>query len=91
MTSTRETSVQVEETLQHYRSLVQSELEKYLPDSEPAAYLYDLAREYPLRGGKGIRPALLLATCQAFGGSISEALPNAVAIELLHNCVVCCQ
>ncbi len=85
MISDEVTSTEIEETLQHYRTLVQSELERYLPDSEPAAYLYDLAREYPARGGKGIRPALLLATCQAFGGSISEALPNAVAIELLHN------
>jgi geranylgeranyl diphosphate synthase type II len=42
-------------------------------------------RDYPGRGGKAIRPGLCLATCVAFGGTIDEALPSAVAIELLHN------
>ncbi|MDP9106613.1 MAG: polyprenyl synthetase family protein [Candidatus Eremiobacteraeota bacterium] len=41
--------------------------------------------DYPLREGKGIRPALCLATCQAFGGTLAEALPSAVALELFHN------
>ena len=35
--------------------------------------------------GKGLRPALCIATCRAFGGSIEQALPSAVTIELLHN------
>ena len=35
--------------------------------------------------GKGLRPALCIATCRAFGGSIEQALPSAVSIELLHN------
>ena len=34
---------------------------------------------------KGIRPALCLATCGAFGGDEERALPSAAAIELLHN------
>ena len=41
--------------------------------------------DYPNRGGKALRPAILLATCQAFGGSMHEALGAAVSIELLHN------
>jgi len=32
-----------------------------------------------------LRPALLLATCSAFGGDVEDALPSAVALELLHN------
>ncbi len=36
-------------------------------------------------GGKRIRPALCLATCEALGGSIEEALDFALAVELLHN------
>ena len=43
------------------------------------------SRDYPARGGKGIRPALVLATCQAFGGSRREAIAPAATIELLHN------
>jgi geranylgeranyl diphosphate synthase type II len=42
-------------------------------------------RDYPSRSGKGLRPALLLATCRAFGGSVGEALGPAVAIEFAHN------
>jgi geranylgeranyl diphosphate synthase, type II len=41
--------------------------------------------DYPLRPGKGIRPALCLATCRAHGGRTEDALAAAVAIELLHN------
>lgn len=51
----------------------------------PAAYLYDLIADYTARRGKGLRPALLLATAAACGGSISAALPAAAALELLHT------
>lgn len=36
-------------------------------------------------GGKRIRPALCLFAAGAFGGSVQEALPGAVAVELVHN------
>ena len=36
-------------------------------------------------GGKRIRPVLTLMTCEMFGGSATEALPQAIAIELFHN------
>ncbi len=35
--------------------------------------------------GKMLRPALGLLSCEAAGGSIAQALPAAVAVELLHN------
>jgi geranylgeranyl diphosphate synthase type II len=56
-----------------------------LPDAEPHRWLYRLVRSYPSRPGKAIRPALCLATCQAFGGAREQAFPIAVVIELLHN------
>jgi geranylgeranyl diphosphate synthase type I len=37
------------------------------------------------RGGKLLRPALLLLCCQSAGGDWSSALPAAAAVELLHN------
>jgi geranylgeranyl diphosphate synthase, type II len=58
---------------------------EFLGPGEPSPYLYDLVREYPSRAGKGVRPALLLATCQAFGRPSDEALGAAVALEMLHN------
>jgi geranylgeranyl diphosphate synthase type II len=36
-------------------------------------------------GGKRIRPVLCLATAEAAGGSADEALPAAVALELVHS------
>ena len=35
--------------------------------------------------GKRLRPALCLFTCEAVGGGIDDALPAAVAVELIHN------
>ena len=56
-----------------------------IPDGEPHRWLYRVARAYPSRPGKGIRPALCVATSRAFGGDDGDVLPVAVAIELLHN------
>ncbi|MDX6315041.1 MAG: geranylgeranyl diphosphate synthase, type [Streptomyces sp.] len=57
----------------------------YLPEGGPQAAFYQIAADYPRRAGKGMRPALCLATCRAYGGSTENALPAAVAIEMLHN------
>lgn len=35
--------------------------------------------------GKALRPALTLVSAEALGGSMADALPAAVAIELVHN------
>lgn len=36
-------------------------------------------------GGKRLRPTLVLMACELFGGSRTEALPAALAIEIFHN------
>ncbi len=36
-------------------------------------------------GGKRMRPALLLLSCEMFGGKIKDAIPAAIAIEVFHN------
>jgi geranylgeranyl diphosphate synthase type II len=56
-----------------------------IPTTEPRAYLYDLVRDYPLRGGRGMRPALHMAAARAFGAGPGDATATAVAVELLHN------
>jgi geranylgeranyl diphosphate synthase type II len=75
----------VQVTLERYSRLTRAAMEEFLVDGRQGAYLYDLVREYPSRTGKGIRPALLIATCQAYGGSVREGLAPAVALEMLHN------
>ena len=65
--------------------LVRRSMLDAIPDGEPHRWLYRVARVYPSRSGKALRPALCVATCRAFGGSDGQVLPVAVAIELLHN------
>jgi geranylgeranyl diphosphate synthase type II len=71
--------------LDGYKRMTLEAMESYIPPREPAAYLYDLVKIYPRRGGKGFRPALCMATCAAFGGDPADALRSSVAIELFHN------
>jgi geranylgeranyl diphosphate synthase type II len=75
----------VEPVLARYGALTTAALRGYLPEAGPREHLWDLVADYPSRGGKAVRPSLCLATCVAFGGELDEALPSAVAIELLHN------
>jgi geranylgeranyl diphosphate synthase type II len=73
-----------ERTLGRYRDLAMNVLLESLPRGGPP-YLYDLVSVYPGRGGKGLRAALCLATCGAFGGTEQSAVNAAAAIELFHN------
>ena len=76
----------VEDKLNYYKELTAQTLqEEVFKQKEPRKYLYDLVPIYPNRGGKGLRPALCIATCRAYGGSTYSALRSAAAIELLHN------
>ena len=70
--------------LQHYGDLVGEEVRRTLEADGPSP-LAPLVADYPGRAGKRLRPALLLAACEAFGGDLRDALPAAVSLELLHN------
>jgi geranylgeranyl diphosphate synthase type II len=74
----------VERRLTAVSALVRDRMAPHLGDPH-GSELAPLMRSYPDRGGKGIRPALLIATCEAFGGSEEDALAVAVSAELLHN------
>jgi geranylgeranyl diphosphate synthase type II len=68
-----------------YRDVVMAEMRKVIAEKHFGRVLAGQLAEYPLRAGKGLRPALCLATCQAYGGREAHALPSAVALELFHN------
>ena len=55
------------------------------PETVRPGALGDAVRDYPGRGGKRIRPALVLWACELFGGDREQALPAAAAIEIYHN------
>mgnify|MGYP003662763052 CR=1 FL=1 len=75
-----------EQYLESARLLVLDELRNALPDdSDATGGLYELMLDYPLRGGKGLRPALCIATCRGLGGSLNAVINSAMVLELYHN------
>ena len=72
-------------SLARYGEVVGSALRRRLAGSTDSAYLSRPLLDYPARPGKALRPSLCLATCEAFGGAVDDALPSAAAIELFHN------
>lgn len=38
-----------------------------------------------MAGGKRIRPVLCIAACEMFGGTQEQAMPTAVALEMIHT------
>ncbi len=60
-------------------------LENTLPtESEIAQPIVDVMRHAVLGGGKRLRPLLVIAGCEACGGSVRDALPAACAVEFIH-------
>ncbi|MFT3768300.1 MAG: polyprenyl synthetase family protein [Minicystis sp.] len=75
----------VREVLDEYGSIARAHLRSYLAGRQPARYLYDLAADYPERGGRSMRASLCLASARAFGADPADALNSAAAVEMLHN------
>jgi geranylgeranyl diphosphate synthase, type II len=71
--------------LAEYGAMAQQALLDWLPRQEPDRHLYGPMRAFIETSGKGLRPALMIATCRAFGGSAEDVLTSAAALELLHN------
>lgn len=72
-------------TLSKYRNIIVEEIRSLISEKAFRRTLASRMAEYPLRLGKGLRPSLCLATCQAYGGKLEHALNSAVALELFHN------
>lgn len=66
------------------RALVEHGLEDLVLTPE-LGDLTEVMRYALAGGGKRIRPTLCLATAEAAGGSVEEALPAALALELVHT------
>jgi geranylgeranyl diphosphate synthase, type II len=57
----------------------------FAPADRRSSALSDLILDYPLRGGKALRPTLGIAVCLGLGGPIEAVLPTAATLELYHN------
>ena len=75
----------VREVLDEYGFVARAHVRRYLAGRQPARHLYDLAADYPERGGRSMRASLCLASARAFGADPADALNSAAAVELLHN------
>jgi geranylgeranyl diphosphate synthase, type II len=73
------------ERLGWYRDMLADTLAAGIPRREPQRHLYGLVKDFIDRPGKGLRPALCLATVRALGGNAENALPAAAGLEMLHN------
>jgi len=47
--------------------------------------LYDAAGHLIVNGGKRLRPYMVIRSCQILKGNISNAMPAASAVEMVHN------
>ena len=79
--------VLVSRALAEARELVRTEVARLIDARQTVGYgpLYEVLSDYPLREGKGLRPALCLSAARAVGGRTDQVLLSAAALELLHN------
>lgn len=73
-------------TFDEYYNLFNGQLEAYIPECRFGESIVHDAMKYSLSiGGKRIRPVLVLEFCRLCGGVVEEALPFAVALEMIHT------
>ncbi len=77
-------STDLQQRLSRLKELIQPGLIAYAPEQEPRS-LYEPMRYSLSGGGKQLRPLFLLLSCEAVGGCSRDALPAALALELVHN------
>ena len=70
--------------MQKYIEVIDLDLKKYLQTAYPEI-IYKAVQYSAFSGGKRIRPVILLATCDMFGGKREDALPFACALEMIHT------
>ena len=70
--------------LSYFQKLVEAEIPNLNFRDKPSD-LYDPIRYMLSLGGKRIRPALVLMSCELFDGKTEDALPAALGIEVFHN------
>ncbi len=66
--------------------LINAALDRHMPsERERPVTLHKAMRYSVFAGGKRLRPLLCLASCEALGGAVEDAILPAIAIEALHT------
>ena len=66
------------------KATVEQALDQSLVPERPES-LREAMRYSLLAGGKRLRPILCLAACELAGGDAAQAMPTAVALEMIHT------
>ncbi|HIJ98640.1 TPA: polyprenyl synthetase family protein [archaeon] len=74
----------IERELARHGKLVDREINRVISENFPKN-LYEPIKYHLGAGGKRIRPALCLLSCEAIGGKVKNVLPIATAIEMIHG------
>ena len=83
---TRKTELDLEKYLAERAAMVEQALQEVLPQTEDqSARVVEAMRYSLLVGGKRLRPVLCMAGAEAVGAEAREALPAAVALEMIHT------
>lgn len=76
----------LEDYLAQCKRACDSEIDRlYGTGRHGSSSLRELILDYPLRGGKALRPALGIAMCLGLGGPLAAIMPTAATLELYHN------
>lgn len=66
--------------------IINKELDRLMPKEDECPEILNRAMRYSVfAGGKRLRPILMMAACEAFGGKETDAMPYACAIEMIHT------
>ena len=78
--------MEFKEILKNKIDYVEKLLMEYMPKEEGYQKTIMQAMNYSLSaGGKRLRPILTLESCKAVGGNEEDAIPFAMAIEMIHT------
>ena len=76
----------LKEEIEAKKQYIDNELDNILPsESAYPGILFKSMRYSVLAGGKRLRPVLILAACEMFGGDDKKAAPFACAMEMIHT------
>lgn len=73
------------ETMEYYSDIVNEKMKEYIQNVDIPFKLQEAMSYSVFAGGKRLRPSLVLAACELFGGKIEKAIPFACAIEFIHT------
>ena len=78
--------MEFKEILKNKIDYVENLLQEYMPKEEGYQETIMKAMNYSLKaGGKRLRPILTLESCKIVGGKEADAIPFAMAIEMIHT------